>query len=631
MEVSKQTRELIASNEALAKENMCLLEDGFSHLGSTIDSGFDRITYELQEVSEGINKLNSTFHWGFAQMISNLGRMNDSISELIEIAKSPGKTAAYEQFEIAKDAFKKQLYPESLEAVEVALNGGPNFPGYKLEWRFHQLKGTLFLGSIKGNLDLLDLPKAEESFLQAARYAKNEYPADAGSAMLAAGWAAFCQKKLAEALSHTEKALELDPKLGEAIFQLSKVLMALGDVEAALPKLAKAIEIDHRYAIKAADDGDFQKYAERFKLFIIELRNEKFKQSEPLIRKTWDNLTFLKNNSPSLVDNKIISEVEKFLTRGKDLPLWDIMPVIDDITNNLNKLTELSEKIKIPSIIYTKQNIITKIERTGRFFKKQERVNTTIEDYEIIMGIYDGYGNLLCEMNFIKIPKGELKKSFKHNFYDDGLRSQVERIYDYAISISGEYYIAIYPVTQKQWQAVMGTNPSHFPHDDHPIENVSWNDCQDFLNTLNITGKKEAFRLPTDAEWEFACCAGDMKYWFFGNDYNYLSNYAWYQYSAGNKTHPVGEKKPNPFGLYDMYGNVSEWCQNWFEENYALADIKQYRIIDPQGPSGGKDRVIRGGNWASPSDETKSCFRSKANPDTRNPQIGFRLVLELIK
>ncbi len=184
------------------------------------------------------------------------------------------------------------------------------------------------------------------------------------------------------------------------------------------------------------------------------------------------------------------------------------------------------------------------------------------------------------------------------------------------------FAISKYPVTQAQWQAVMGTNPSNFKGEDRPVEQVSWNDCQAFCQKLSsLTGK--TFRLPTEAEWECACRAGTQTIWPFGNDQGVLGQYAWFDGNSGNQTHPVGQLQPNAWGLYDMLGNVYEWCSDWFDERYYANSSQD----NPQGPSGGQYRVVRGGWYSDYPDRCRSAYHSRAQPDAQGRNLGLRVVV----
>jgi formylglycine-generating enzyme required for sulfatase activity len=161
-----------------------------------------------------------------------------------------------------------------------------------------------------------------------------------------------------------------------------------------------------------------------------------------------------------------------------------------------------------------------------------------------------------------------------------------------AVTLTQGFYMQTTQVTQAQWKAVMGNNPSGFKDcgDDCPVENVSWNDAQEFIKRLNEKEGKP-YRLPTEGEWEYACRAGSTSQFCFGDDESLLSEYAWYINNSDNRTHPVGTKKPNAWGLYDMHGNVWEWVQDWYG-NYPSGSV-----TDPVGPERGGDRVDRGGSW----------------------------------
>ena len=181
------------------------------------------------------------------------------------------------------------------------------------------------------------------------------------------------------------------------------------------------------------------------------------------------------------------------------------------------------------------------------------------------------------------------------------------------------YMIGQTEVTQALWQAVMGNNPSRFTGDSRrPVEEVSWDDCQEFLRKLNsITGQK--FRLPTEAEWEFAARGGNKSNHYKYSGSNTLGNVAWYEDNSGITTHPVGTKAANELGIYDMSGNVWEWCNDWYG-NYSSSSQ-----TNPQGPSSGSYRVLRGGCWSSNTRDCRVSFRLIINPDYRDNGIGLRL------
>ncbi len=195
------------------------------------------------------------------------------------------------------------------------------------------------------------------------------------------------------------------------------------------------------------------------------------------------------------------------------------------------------------------------------------------------------------------------------------------------VTITKPFYIGKYEVTQKQWEAVMGNNPSNSTGPQNPVENVSWEDCQAFLKKIEekFSSTGANFSLPSEAQWEYACRAGSTTMYSFGGvDKQYvLRDYAWLSGNSQEHTHPVGEKKPNAWGLYDMYGNVEEWCTDWYDAGY----YKQSPPEDPKGPSAGADRVLRGGNYFSGISMTsRSSNRNHRSPSERLPFFGFRVV-----
>ena len=181
------------------------------------------------------------------------------------------------------------------------------------------------------------------------------------------------------------------------------------------------------------------------------------------------------------------------------------------------------------------------------------------------------------------------------------------------------FSIGKYEVTQEEWQAVMGSNPSDFKGAKRPVESVSWNECQEFIRKLNsMTGKR--FRLPTEAEWEYAARGGNKSigYKYAGGDN--LDRVAWYG-SNSDATHDVGQKSPNELGLYDMSGNVWEWCQDW-RGGYSSGSQS-----NPSGPSSGSYRVFRGGSWSFSARYCRVSYRFSCTPDYRYFNLGLRLAL----
>jgi formylglycine-generating enzyme required for sulfatase activity len=185
-----------------------------------------------------------------------------------------------------------------------------------------------------------------------------------------------------------------------------------------------------------------------------------------------------------------------------------------------------------------------------------------------------------------------------------------------------DYWMCETEVTQGLWKAVMDSNPSAFQGDIHPVEQVSWDDCQAFIRNLNqLTGQN--FRLPTEAEWEYAARGGNKSRGYEYAGSNDVNSVAWDEGNSAYETHPVKTKQPNELGLYDMSGNVWEWCQDWYGGYSGDSQT------NPQGPSTGSYRVYRGGSWNFDHGYCRVLTRNYFTPDFRNSTLGFRLVLSV--
>ena len=216
-------------------------------------------------------------------------------------------------------------------------------------------------------------------------------------------------------------------------------------------------------------------------------------------------------------------------------------------------------------------------------------------------------------MAFVLIPSGSFDMGSDSGDADE----QPVR----SMTIDKPFYVGQFEVTQAQWHAVMESDPSQFTDEpNRPVESVSWDDVQEFIAKLNAMEPNATYRLPTEAEWEYAARAGSAAAYSFGDDAAQLDAYAWYADNAGNITHPVGEKQPNAWGAHAVHGGVWEWVQDRYGPYPSEAAAAS------PGPPPGNRRVIRGGSWLSPAEDCRAASRSHAHPAFRGANVGFRLV-----
>jgi TPR repeat protein len=234
-------------------------------------------------------------------------------------------------------------------------------------------------------------------------------------------------------------------------------------------------------------------------------------------------------------------------------------------------------------------------------------------------GLPKTYSNSVY-MEFVLIPAGSFTMGEDKHFRFE----VISKAPPHRVTISKPFYLGKYEVTQEQWMAVMrDRSRSRFEGRNNPVENVSWDDVQEFIRRLNSKERTDKYRLPTEAEWEYAARAGTTSAYSFGDDEGSLGRYAWYRRNSGEKTHPVGQKQPNPWGLYDMHGNVWEWVQDWYTLSY-YADSPD---TDPKGPSTGANRMLRGGSWNDIENYLRSAARKTNSPRARDDTYGFRLAI----
>ncbi|MDR1166000.1 MAG: formylglycine-generating enzyme family protein [Deltaproteobacteria bacterium] len=218
-------------------------------------------------------------------------------------------------------------------------------------------------------------------------------------------------------------------------------------------------------------------------------------------------------------------------------------------------------------------------------------------------------------MEFVLIPAG----SFLMGAVDEG--EKLDQFPRHKVTITKPFYLGKYPVTQYEWESVMDNNPSARAGSDLPVEMVSWANAREFIAKLNRKENTKRYRLPSEAEWEYSARAGATTAYFFGDDKGDLERYSWNSDNSGGHTHPVGEKEPNPWGLYDIFGNVWEWTNDWYGGDYYANSPSS----DPPGPSDGTARVNRGCSFHYVNICLTSYRGVDSGADYLDNDIGFRL------
>ncbi len=267
--------------------------------------------------------------------------------------------------------------------------------------------------------------------------------------------------------------------------------------------------------------------------------------------------------------------------------------------------------------------VIYVIEQEGKDGTKYRSSDTEFTNEPVPISVADSNS---LGMGFVHIKPGSFMMGSSRREYL--LRDKDEKLH--SVTLSRDFYMQTTEVTQQQWKAVMGENPSRFKvcGGDCPVENVSWDDVQKFIKKLNKKEGGNYYRLPTEAEWEYACRAGSSTLFSFGDERHLFTDYAWLSGNSGRKPHPVGKRRPNAWGLYDMHGNVAEWCQDKCYadvDDIVMTDTYKNDIMDPVSLKG-SHRVIRGGSYDSSFHDYRSANRTRSLPGVRDGRIGFRLV-----
>lgn len=625
---------------------------------------------------DGVNPsgLDVGFLWGNGLALAGIPGMNDPIDNLLQGCTTAAQTRAYEQFEVAREAFRRGLHAECLESLSSSINGDSDGAGYKLEWRFHHLFGVIRLGFFGCDPDLVSPPDAEQAFVLAARYARPTAPTQAATAMLAAAWSSYVDGRLPDAIRHSGDAVGLDGALTEAVFHLAKFHAAAASPELAMPLLRKAISDESAYAVKAAADPDFQNHeGEMIRLFEA-MRHEALAGVRKYAGTARERANGAVGTAGSVSDSSIL--MVRCVNLAEGVPgLLDILDCLEQLRDygdraasagagdrtdadgkgragdclsvremerkrhSWKQMTRLVNKTQIVTEQYqvqeeTQEERVVRpasflrpavietvpIVRTVNRFRDIEREGLVDEQVWVnelgdVWQAEPSFAEFINLTRFVRVGAGKFIMGSPH--------IETNRLPDerrHVVTLSRSFEIMTTPVTQDVWAGIMDGNPSQFPGDRRPVENVTWDEVQEFLVCLNRIDFRYRYRLPTEAQWEYACRAGTT-----GPRYDSIDNISWYRVNSDEETHPVAKLAPNGNGLYDMLGNVSEWCSDWYGE-YSPRDQ-----VNPVGPSSGLHRVTRGGSFRNAAGTVRAAYRGGFEPSTRSPTIGFRLVRTPVK
>ena len=348
-DISETNLNLIATKDVLEKQGLTLesgfsdlsqrletvdetLDEGFRTIGTGLRDGFVTIHSDLNNIEaslggiEGaIYALSARFDWGIARLEIALCGVQDTLQELVRLARTPEQTWAYEQFDVSRDAFRRELFPEALEYAERAINGDGNHSGYRLEHRFHHLLGIIRRGDYKNNSpEIIDLNKSEQAYILAARYAQADHKKDAANALCGASWVAYCQGNMQRAEAHARSSLAVS-ETAEANYQLAKILSHTGKRDDAIRFLVSAMLADPVYALRCFDDDDFRELEPRIHAKIPRIRdlfiNQTYEIKGKIVEafKTWSNsyetlIQLMEHNDIESYDRRAIvsPKIEQF-------------------------------------------------------------------------------------------------------------------------------------------------------------------------------------------------------------------------------------------------------------------------------------------------------------------------------
>ena len=613
-------------------------------------------------------RLSAAFTWSRGEVLASMGGMLVPTDELMADARSQAQSEAVQLFQVAREAFLERYFTESLEALNGALNTGSSLNAAgRLVWRIHLLRALVLLGSVD-NTDpqIINPPQAEQSFLMAARYARSDYPLDAARALLGAGWAVYVQDngeanyRMRAAMTYTDEAHDLDSELAEAQFQSAKFRMALGETDPALHSLRWLPVKERVMLLKVSADEDFQRYIGKLEGFLSALREEQLTKIQSEVSPVASRIRKWMGDCPELAETPAAQRLVDMAEGAPDRGLLDVHRYFgfgyredhEQLKNSFFEARRIvtqewveaaaesdsADKARELATSFDESGVLAEPLQPGnqtREQQTQERRCREEPEYQFLNGLGEviiTYRGTPGSRKQFQLPPGNAATIWAARWIPPGRFSMGSSLFEsdresdevlHRVTLTDGFFFSETPCTQAQWSLLMPHNPSKFRGANLPVEQVSWEDAREFArkltefhHKLGLISAGWSWDLPTEAQWEYACRVRKS-----GEFHGPIDSVAWYQLNSQKRTHPVGTRQPNDWGLQDMHGNVAKWCLDWYGQ-YPFEAVNH-----PVGPPFGTFRVYRGGGWSDAARCCRSAYRGRSVPDFRSSNIGFSLVL----